>query len=181
MLAEYWSTLDYCIGRYVDQYAGLHSTDMVNGVSADTRLCVSWHVSWYMASMPVVTWLIKGVSIVGRISVDCWWNIGRLLVANWSTVVWYNMCFKTRMWELSFSVVRKILWFRGLKIVSFLLFVPSHVGLAASTCWISAFVLGMSNVRLSLNTSQGWWYHSGPNFFQKTLAHTWNYTLTLGW
>ena len=55
VLAEYWSTRDRCIGWHVDRYVGLHSTDMVNGVSADTWLCVSQHVGWYMANIAVVT------------------------------------------------------------------------------------------------------------------------------
>ena len=78
---------------------------------------VDRYVGLYMSSTPANTWLADTGSVIGR------------------------LCFKIRTRVLGFSVVRKISRFRGLKIVSVLLFVSSHVSLTESACRISAVVL----------------------------------------
>ena len=73
-VSKYRSILDRHIGEHVDRQVGRQSADK----SANTPV-----------STPVDTRPIRGVSVVGGISVNCQWKIGRLSVAYRSTVVQY--------------------------------------------------------------------------------------------
>ena len=89
-----------------------------------------------MASIPVNTRPIRGVSIVGGISVDCRWNISRPssggIPVNYRII---KFVFLSQNGEAGFQCHVPDIAVGALKIVSVLLFVSIQVSLTTSTCY----------------------------------------------